>query len=95
MFNINGREDHLRFARVPFGAEASAFMLGATLQYHFNRQPPELQDAVQALKENTYVDYLMKIGNGVEELKEFKQELTEYLEGGRFQYTGGSPTSQN
>ncbi|XP_068738502.1 uncharacterized protein [Montipora capricornis] len=84
LFNINGKEEHLRFARVPFGAEASPFMLGATLQYHFNKQPPELQDTVQALKENTYVDNLMRTGNGVEELKEFKQEATEILEGGRF-----------
>ena len=66
----------MRFARVPFGAEASPFMLGATLQYHFNKQPPELEDTVQALKENTYVDNLMKTGNGVEELKEFQQEAT-------------------
>ena len=84
LFNINGKEEHLRFARVPFGAEASPFMLGATLQYHFNKQPPELQDTVQALKENTYVDNLMKTGNGVEELKKFKQEATEIFEDGRF-----------
>ncbi|XP_068738985.1 uncharacterized protein [Montipora capricornis] len=84
LFNINGKEEHLRFARVPFGAEASSFMLGATLQYHFNKQPPELQDTVQALKENTYVDNLMKPVNGVENLKEFKQEATKILEGGRF-----------
>ena len=66
LFNINGKEEHLRFARVPFGAEAGPFMLGANLQHHFNKQPPELQDTVQALKENTYVDNLMKTGNGVQ-----------------------------
>ncbi|XP_068690406.1 uncharacterized protein [Montipora foliosa] len=84
LFNIKGKEEHLRFARVALGAEASPFMLGATLQYHFNNQPPELQDTVQALKENTYVDNLMKTGDGMEELKEFKQEATKILEGGRF-----------
>ena len=66
LFYINGKEEHLRFARVPFGAEAGPFTLGANLQNHFNKQPPELQDTVQALKENTYVDNLMKTGNGVQ-----------------------------
>ena len=84
LFNINGKEEHLRFTRVPFGAEASPFMRGATLQHHFNEQPPELEDTVQALKENTYVDNLMKTGSGMEELKEFKREATEILEGARF-----------
>lgn len=69
---------------MPFGTEASPFMLGATLQHHFNEQLPELEDTVQMLKENTYVDNLMKTGRGVEELKEFKQEATEILEGARF-----------
>ena len=84
LFYVNGKEEHLRFTRVPFGAEASPFMLGATLQCHFNEQPPELQNTVQALKENTYVDNLMKTGNGVEELNKFKQEATKILEEGRF-----------
>ena len=84
LFNINGKEEHLRFTRVPFRAEASPFMLGATLQHHFNEQPPELEDTVQALKENTNVDNLMKTGSGMEELKEFKREATEVLEGARF-----------
>ena len=30
LYNINGMEKHLRFTRVPFGAEASSFVLGAT-----------------------------------------------------------------
>ena len=84
LFNINGKEEHLRFARVPFGAEASPFMLGATLQHHFNEKPPELEDTVQALKENTCKDNLMKTGRGVEELKGFKWEATKILESARF-----------
>ena len=56
LFNINGIEEHLRFTRVPFGVEASPFMLGATLQHHFDRQPKEYEHTVESLKENTYVD---------------------------------------
>ena len=53
LFNINGKEKHLLSQRVCFRAEDSPFMLGATLQYHFNKQPPELQDTVCKLKQNT------------------------------------------
>ena len=34
-------EQHFRFSRVPFGAEASPLMLRATLQHH-DQQPVEL-----------------------------------------------------
>ena len=36
LFTLGGKEEHLRFLRVPFGTEASAFMLGATLVTHQN-----------------------------------------------------------
>ena len=31
---IDGTEEQFRFTRIPFGAEASPFLLGATLQHH-------------------------------------------------------------
>ena len=68
LYNVNGVEKHLRFARVPFGAEASPFVLGATLQHHLNKQPAEFQYTVDALKKNTYVDNLMHGGEDVEDL---------------------------
>ncbi len=37
-----------------------------------------------ALKENTYVDNLMKTGDSVEELDEFKYEATTIMEEGKF-----------
>ena len=84
LFNVNGEEQHLRFTRVPFGVEASPFMLGATLQYHCEQQPPELEETVEALRENTYVDNLMKIGSNIEELHNFKREASDILESAKF-----------
>lgn len=60
LFNINDKEQHFRFTRVPFGAEASPFLLAATLQHHYDCQPDELGETVKVLRENTYVDNLMK-----------------------------------
>ena len=36
------------------------------------------------LKENTYVDNLMKTGDGVDVLSKFKHEATEIMEDGKF-----------
>ncbi len=84
LFNINGIEEHLRFARLPFGAEASPFVLGATLNYHYDRQPEKYAETVDCLKENTYVDNLMKTGETLQEMNLFKTEATEILEAGKF-----------
>ena len=65
LFNLNGNEEHLRFARVPFGAEASPFILGATLKHYLNQQPEEFAETVEELNTNTYVDNLMKTGGQI------------------------------
>ena len=83
VFNINGREEHLRFARVPFGAEASPFMLGATLQHHFNQQSLAYEKTIESLRENTYVNNL-KTGSDVRKLRRFKEDTTEILESAKF-----------
>ena len=84
LYNVNGVEKHLRFARVPFGREASPFVLGATLHHHLNQQPAEFQYTVDALKKNTYVDNLMHGGEDVEDLVKFKEESSTILESGKF-----------
>ncbi|XP_022793733.1 uncharacterized protein LOC111332625 [Stylophora pistillata] len=84
LFNIKGIEKHLRFTRVPFGVEASPFLLGATLQHHFEQEGSEFEETVRALKENTYVDNLMQTGGNVEKLVRFKEESTAILESARF-----------
>ena len=84
LFNINGKEQHLRLTRVPFGGESSPFLLGATLNYHYDQQNEESQETVQALRENTYVDNLMQTGEEVEELEKFKREATSILESAKF-----------
>ena len=82
---IDGTEEKFRFTRIPFGAEASPFLPGATLQHHYNSQPGEKYgDTLLTLKENTYVNNLMKTGDGFDELSKFKHEATEIMEDGKF-----------
>ena len=82
---LNGTEEQFRFTRIPFGTKVSPFLLGGTLQYHYNSPAAEkYSDTLEALKENTYVDNLMKTGESVEELKEFKDEATIIMEEGKF-----------
>ena len=69
LFNINDKERHLTFAWVLVAAEASPFLLGPTLQYHFDQQESEFEDIATALKENTYVNNLMKTGEELEDLE--------------------------
>ena len=84
LFNINDREEHLYFAKVPFGAEAISFMLGATLQHHFNQQSQAYEETIESLEGNTYGDNLMKTGSDIRELSRFREEATEILESTKF-----------
>ena len=84
LFNINGKEQHLRFTRVPFGGESSPFLLGATLNYHYDQQSKESLETVQGLRKNVYIDKLMQTREEVEELEKFKREATSILESVKF-----------
>ena len=84
LFNINGREEHFRFSRLPSGAEASPFVLGVTLPYHYDQQPNSYEDTLESLRKSTYVDNFMKRGGYIQELNQFKIEATEILVSGKF-----------
>ena len=75
MFNLLGKEEHLRFTGIPFGAEASPFILDATLQYLYDQQPEELSETSR--DNNSYDDNLMKTGNEIEEIRKVKSETAE------------------
>jgi len=74
------QEELFRFTLVAFGAEASPFILQATLHYHYIQQPEEVSQTVQTLRVNTYEDNLVKTGQRIEEMDRFKSEATQILE---------------
>ena len=84
LFNINNKEEYLHFARATFRAEASPFILGATLRYHINQQRDIYEEAVENLLQGTYVDNLMTTGHCKELLDKFEIEATYVLERGKF-----------
>ena len=84
LFNINGKKQHLRLTRVPFGGESGPFLLCTTLNYHHDQQGEESQETVQAVRQNTYGDNWMQIGEEMEKLEKFKREATIILESAKF-----------
>ena len=71
--------------RIPFGGEASPFMLRGTLQHHYEQfDDPELVHTLEMLKVNTYVDNLICTGTNVEDLEKFKTQAIDILEDGKF-----------
>ena len=61
---------------MPLGVDASPFLLGATLQHHFQQEEPQFEDTVRALKEDTYVDNHMQKGGDHGKLVKFKEEAS-------------------
>eukprot|EP00794_Sanderia_malayensis_P002861 gene2861-3307_t len=86
LFTLKGKQEHLRQMRVPFGAEASPFMLGATLNHHYDqyRELSEYTETVKMLRENTYVDNLMCTGWELDKLEKFKRDSTAILHDAKF-----------
>ena len=75
---------------MPFGAEASPFILGATLRYHIDQQPEDFAETVEELTTNTYVDNLMKKGGQVEEMRSLKKRQLTYSKMPSSKCTSGS-----
>ena len=65
-------------------ARIAHLLLGSTLQHHFHSQPEVYRKTVESLAEDMYVDNLMKTGNDVEDLKQFKREAIKILEPAKF-----------
>ena len=83
LFILNGKEEHLRFKRVPFGGEASPFMLGGTLQHHYEEFiDPVFASTIEMLRDN--LDNLICTGKNIEGLIQFKREAYEILDEGKF-----------
>ena len=59
-------------------------MLGATVQDPLNQKPGEYESIVDALRENTYVDNVMKTRDNHTELDRFKQEATKMFQSSMF-----------
>ena len=73
LFELDGKEKHFRFTRVQFGVEASPFLLGATLGYHYDQQSSEIEETVTALRENMYVDNIMQTGGDIVKAGEIQE----------------------
>ena len=84
LFNINGREEYFHFSRLPFGAEASPFVLGATLLIMTSNQTVTKTHLNLSKRTFMFFDNLMKPGGNIQELNQFKIEATEILELGKF-----------
>ena len=72
LFTLHGKGSIFNLQRVPFGAEASPFILGPTLRYHIDQQLEDFAETVEELRTNTYGDNLMKTGRQIEEMRKFK-----------------------
>ena len=85
--------------RIPFGGEASPFMLGGTLQHHYEQfDDPELAHTLEMLKVNTYVDNLMCTGTIVEfrtQAKNSEHKQLIYLKMVSLQFINGNQMWRN
>ena len=87
--NIESQEvELLRFCRALFGLVQSPFLLGGTLEVHFEwikTQYPELSEIVESIQKSLYVDDLIQGGVNVELLKSLKEKAIFIFKEGSFE----------
>ena len=66
--------EEYRFTRVIFGCNSSPYILGATLQKHFNKYKDRYPETIESLLANTYVDDILAGGSLISDLEKFKRE---------------------
>ena len=79
---IDGTEKKFRFTRIPLARKRAHFFSGPRSNIIITGE--KYGDTLLTLKENTYVDNLMKTRDDVDELSKFKHEATEIMEDGKF-----------
>ena len=71
-----------RYKTIIFGYNASPFILNYVIKHHANKFPND--NCTEMLKNNFYVDNLIKTGNSVSELKELYKEAYSRMQKGNF-----------
>ena len=79
---IDETEEKFRFTRIPLARKRAHFFSGPRSNIIITGE--KYGDTLLTLKENTYVDNLMKTRDDVDELSKFKHEATEIMEDGKF-----------
>ncbi|PIK35003.1 hypothetical protein BSL78_28172 [Apostichopus japonicus] len=74
---IDGNIQVYRFSRIPFGIVASPYLLGATINFHLDKNPGDVSNQI---KNNVYVDNVIIGSNSVQEAVKLYQEAKQLFD---------------
>ncbi|RVE40950.1 hypothetical protein evm_014400 [Chilo suppressalis] len=77
-----------RHCRVVFGIACSPFLLNATIAYHLERQPKELQETARKLKNSYYVDNCVLSFESKKEVSKFMKESKQLMDAAKMDLRG-------